>query len=104
MRTDRSSDAGGRQASGVPSRQLSAQERAVLDFERSWWLEGSAKEPLIRERLGMSATRYYKALAALIDMPEALAYDPLVVRRLRRMRDRRRRARFEAPAQGRPGR
>lgn len=84
---------------------LGARGRAILDFERTWWLEGTAKEPLIRERFGVSATRYYKLLAALIDTPEAKDYDPLVVLRLRKLRDRRRRARYEGkPADGTPRR
>jgi hypothetical protein len=84
---------------------LGERERAILDFERTWWTESGVKEPAIRERFGLSATRYYQLLAELIDRDDALAYDPLVVRRLRRTRDRRRRARFEGrPLEERPGR
>jgi beta-phosphoglucomutase-like phosphatase (HAD superfamily) len=84
---------------------LVERERAILDFERTWWTEAGVKEPAIRERFGLSATRYYQLLAELVDRDEALAYDPLVVRRLRRMRDRRRRARYEGrPLEERPGR
>jgi hypothetical protein len=84
---------------------LGERERAILDFERTWWTEAGAKEPAIRERFGLSATRYYQLLAELISTDDALAYDPLVVRRLRRTRDRRRRARFEGrPLEERPGR
>ena len=74
---------------------LSPQERAILDLERSWWREQGPKESLIRARLGISATRYYRVLAGLADLPAAFEYDPLVVLRLRRERDRRRRARYE---------
>jgi hypothetical protein len=74
---------------------LSDRDRAILDFERTWWREAGPKEALIRERFELSATRYYQLLAALIDTDEAYAHDPLVVRRLRRLRDRRRRARHE---------
>jgi hypothetical protein len=82
---------------------LSSRDRAVLDFERSWWTEPGSKQSGIRQRLGLSATRYYQLLGHLLDSPEAEAYDPLVVRRLRRVRDRRRRARFEGrSAGGRP--
>jgi len=77
---------------------LSDRDRAILDFERSWWTEPGPKELAIRERFDLSPTRYYQVLNELLDCGDALAYDPLVVRRLRRMRDRRRRARF----QGRP--
>jgi hypothetical protein len=85
--------------------ELTERDRAILDFERTWWTEGGSKELAIREHFELSATRYYQLLGELMDSPEALAYDPLVVRRLRRVRDRRRRARFEGrPAEERPGR
>ena len=74
---------------------LTDRERAILDFERSCWMVPGPKEAAIRAQLGMSATRYYGLLASLIDSPDALAHDPLGVRRLRRQRDRRRRARYE---------
>ena len=74
---------------------LSARDRAILDFERSWWRLPGTKETQIRARLDMSTTRYYRRLAELVDLPTALDYDPLTVKRLRRDRDDRRRARFE---------
>jgi len=84
---------------------LTDRDRAILDFERSWWSAEGSKESAIRERFELSGTRYYQLLAELVDSPAALEYDPLVVRRLRRERDRRRRARFEGrPVQERPGR
>ncbi len=70
-------------------------ERTMLDLERSWWTEPGPKETAINERLEMSTTRYHELLNELIDRPEAEEHDPLVVRRLRRMRDRRRRSRSE---------
>lgn len=81
---------------------ISELDRAILDFERSWWALPGPKEHDIRERLGLSPTRYYKALAELVDSPEAAAYDPLVVRRLRLRRERRRRERYEGRPPGRP--
>lgn len=81
---------------------LSDDDRAILDFERTWWTLPGPKELAIREHLCLSATRYYKALNGLLESPEAAAYDPLVVRRLRLKRDRRRRARYEGRASGRP--
>jgi hypothetical protein len=72
---------------------LSERDREVLDFERQWWKYAGAKETEIRESFDMSATRYYQVLNALIDRPEALVEDPLLVRRLRRMRAERQRAR-----------
>ena len=75
--------------------QLTDDERALLDLERSWWTEPGPKDVAITDQLGLSVTRYYELLNELIDRPEAEAHDPLVVRRLRRMRDRRRRSRAD---------
>ena len=72
---------------------LSDRDREILEFERQWWKYAGAKETAIRESFDMSATRYYQVLNALIDRPEALVEDPLLVRRLRRMRAERQRAR-----------
>jgi hypothetical protein len=77
---------------------LSDRDRAILDFERSWWTEAGPKDTAIRDRFELSGTRYYQLLTDLIDDQDALDYDPLLIRRLRRARDRRRRARVE----GRP--
>lgn len=65
---------------------LSKRERRVLDFERSWWKLPGPKDRDIREHLGFSATTYYQVLRSLMDKPAALDYDPLTVRRLRRLR------------------
>lgn len=72
---------------------LSERDQAVLAFERQWWKYAGAKEQAIRELFDMSATRYYQVLNALIDDPAALAHDPMLVKRLRRMRSSRQRAR-----------
>jgi hypothetical protein len=72
---------------------LSQRDREVLDFERQWWKYAGAKEQAVRDKFDMSSTRYYQVLNALIDRPEALAHDPLLVRRLRRLRAARQRAR-----------
>jgi uncharacterized protein DUF3263 len=74
---------------------LTDRDKAILDFERSWWSEPGPKETAIRERFELSPTRYYEILNQLLEDPEAMDYDPLVVRRLRRLRDRRRRQRYE---------
>lgn len=66
--------------------ELNAEDRAVLAFEGSWWIEGGVKTTRIRAELGMSSARYYKRLAALIGSPEALECDPLLIRRLRKRR------------------
>ncbi|HVE46951.1 MAG TPA: DUF3263 domain-containing protein [Acidimicrobiales bacterium] len=81
---------------------LTDREQAILDFERSWWTETGPKEVLIRTRFGLSPTRYYQLLNEVLTHPDAAGYDPLVVRRLRRVRDDRRRARYEGRSAGRP--
>jgi Protein of unknown function (DUF3263) len=65
---------------------LSTREREILAFERQWWKYAGAKEQAVRELFEMSSTRYYQVLNALIDRPEALAHDAMLVKRLRRMR------------------
>ena len=82
---------------------LSEREQAILDFERSWWMRDGSKEAAVKDELGLSSARYYQLLGGLLNRDDALAYDPLLVRRLRRLRDRRRRARFEGPS-ATPGR
>ena len=72
---------------------LSDRDQAILGFERQWWKYAGAKEQAIRELFDMSATRYYQVLNALIDDQAALAFDPMLVKRLRRMRASRQRAR-----------
>ena len=72
---------------------LTERDEQVLAFERQWWKYAGAKEQAIRELFGMSATRYYQVLNALIDSPAALAHDPMLIKRLRRMRSSRQRAR-----------
>jgi hypothetical protein len=72
---------------------LTEREREILAFERQWWRYAGAKEQAVREMFDMSATRYYQVLNALIDRPDALAFDPMLVKRLRRMRAARTRAR-----------
>ena len=73
--------------------QLSERDREILEFERQWWKYAGAKEQAIRDLFDMSATRYYQIINGLIDTPEALAFDPMLVKRLRRMRASRQRAR-----------
>lgn len=66
---------------------LSARERDILDFERQWWRHAGAKEEAIRSQFSLPAARYYQLLNAVIDRPEALRHDPMLVRRLLRARD-----------------
>jgi len=72
---------------------LDERSRDVLDFEREAWKLSVTKERAIRERFGFSPSRYHQLLHKVIDRPEALVYDPMLVRRLRRVREVRRRAR-----------
>jgi hypothetical protein len=72
---------------------LTRRDRDILSFERQWWKYAGAKEQAIRELFDMSATRYYQILNTLLDSPEALAADPMLVKRLRRLRASRQRQR-----------
>lgn len=72
---------------------LSDRDQAMLEFERQWWKFAGSKEEAIRQKFDMSGTRYFQILNELIDRPEALAADPLLVKRLRRMRSSRQKAR-----------
>ena len=71
---------------------LTDDELAVLDFEDQWWRHPGAKETEIRAQFGTTPVRHYQRLTALLDRPEALAARPVLVGRLRRLRDARRRA------------
>lgn len=66
---------------------LTERDRAILALEGAWPRHGGAKEEVIRTQLGMSAVRYYQLLGRLIETDAALEYDPMLVRRLRRIRD-----------------
>ncbi len=72
---------------------LAADERQILDFESKWWKYQGSKESSIREEFAMSSTRYYQRLNQLLDSQAALAYNPMLVKRLRRMRSSRQRSR-----------
>src|SRR3954467_12410845 len=89
MAMDLAALTGGQPVSG----ELSERDREILSFERQWWKYAGAKEQAIRELFEMSATRYYQVLNALLDRPEALAADPMLAKRLRRLRSARQRAR-----------
>jgi hypothetical protein len=73
--------------------ELSDRDREILAFERDWWRDATAKDQAARERFGLEARDYYQALSRLVDSDEALELDPLLVRRLRRLRATRRRDR-----------
>ncbi|MBS3940423.1 MAG: DUF3263 domain-containing protein [Actinobacteria bacterium] len=78
------------EASGIDVR---AQQ--ILDFEREWWRYAGAKEQAVKEQFDLSPTRYYQLLNRVIDDEAALAYDPMLVKRLRRLRAARQRQRAE---------
>ena len=82
------------QNEGTP--ELSELEVSVLEFERRWWKYGGAKDHAIRERFDMSATSYFQILNPLLDNPAALASDPMLVKRLRRIRTTRQSERAQA--------
>lgn len=75
---------------------LTERDRAILAFERTWWTLDQPRGVAIAEQFQLSAERYQQLLTELIDMPEALEADPLVVRRLQRERERRHSAKLGA--------
>jgi hypothetical protein len=77
------------------SMELTARERAILDFEREWWMLPGPKEAEIRARFEMAPSSYYRTVNVLMEHPGAADYDPLTVKRLRKQRDERRRVRIE---------
>jgi len=77
----------------TPLGELSDRDREIIAFERQWWKYAGAKEQAVRELFDMSATRYYQVLNALIDNPKALEFDPMLIKRLHRLRASRQRAR-----------
>jgi hypothetical protein len=76
-----------------PEAQLTEREREILAFEGKWWKHAGSKEQAIRDSFGVSSTRYYQLLNGLLDNPAALAHDPVLIGRLRRLRATRARAR-----------
>ena len=75
------------------SNSLSDLEIRILDFESNWWRFAGAKETAIKELFDLSAPRYYQLLNDLIDREDALAASPMLVKRLRRLREARMQAR-----------
>ncbi|MCI4063029.1 DUF3263 domain-containing protein [Micromonospora sp. R77] len=76
-----------------PADRLTERERRILAFEQQWWKHAGAKEQAIRDTFGLSATRYYQLLNGLLDQPAALAAEPVLIGRLRRLRSSRARNR-----------
>lgn len=87
----------GAQTNNAPTNSaLTDDDLEMLDLERQWWKHAGAKDSLIRERFDISPTAYYSRLNQLLDRPEALAADPMTVRRLQRLREQRRQQRSAA--------
>jgi hypothetical protein len=75
------------------ARMLSERHAAMLDFERGWWDSDEPRDQVIRARFQCAPAEYHAELTRVLDDPAALAHDPLVVRRLKRLRLRARRER-----------
>lgn len=86
---------------GTTAEALDERDREMLDFEREWWRYAGAKEQAIRTRFDLSTGRYYELLNELIDRDEAVAHDPMLVKRLRRLRAQRHRQRVARRAAAR---
>jgi len=82
-----------KQSAAAELSELSERDAQILDFERQWWRYAGAKDEAIRELFDLNATRYYQILNSLLDNPAALEHDPMLIKRLRRMRDQRHRER-----------
>jgi hypothetical protein len=93
VRKDDAPDPGSAAASVPDGSDLTERDQAILAFEHRWWKHAGSKEQAIRETFGLSATRYYQLLNVLLDNPAALAAEPVLVGRLRRLRATRSRAR-----------
>jgi len=78
--------------------ELSERDIAIIEFERTYWQLVGSKEAAIRQRFGLSTSRYYQLRDTLLDSREALQYDPLVIRRLLRLRNKRRAVRYGVPS------
>ena len=74
----------------VPQPKLSQRDRAILDFEQSWWESAIPRDQAVREQFQLTEAEYAEVLNHLIASEAAILAEPLLVRRLRRLRDRRR--------------
>jgi len=75
---------------------LSDLEQRILEFERNWWRYAGAKESAVKELFDLTPPRYYQLLNDLIDREDALLASPMLVKRLRRLRQARMSARSHA--------
>ena len=72
---------------------LSELEIKMLDFERQWWRYAGAKESAIKELFDLTPPAYYQMLNNLIDREDAVLAEPILVKRLCRLRESRTAAR-----------
>jgi hypothetical protein len=94
-------DVSAQRAAGADPAGLSERERDILSFERQWWKHPGVKEDSIKSLFDLTPTRYYQILNTLLDHPDALAFDPMLVKRLRRLRSARRHERSARRLDGR---
>jgi len=74
----------------APHQKLSQRDRAILDFEQSWWESATPRDQAVREQFQLTESEYAEVLNQLVASEAALLAEPLLIRRLRRLRDRRR--------------
>jgi hypothetical protein len=74
----------------APHQELSQRDRAILDFEQSWWESATPRDQAVREQFQLTESEYAEVLNQLVASEAALLAEPLLIRRLRRLRDRRR--------------
>ncbi|GAA2953017.1 hypothetical protein GCM10010525_15790 [Glutamicibacter bergerei] len=74
-----------------PDSELDERSQQILNMEKLWWKYAGAKEQAITKQFSISPTNYYQLLNQLIDTDAAMAYDPMLVKRLRRLRSTKRR-------------
>lgn len=82
-------------APAAGSTDLTTHQREILEFEREWWRYAGAKEQAIRAQFDCDTAAYYAELDQIIDTPAALEFDPMLVKRLRRLRAQRQRQRAQ---------
>jgi hypothetical protein len=82
---------------------LPERHAAMLDFERSWWSNDEPRDQVIRARFQCSPDEYHAELTTVLDDPAAMDHDPLVVRRMKRLRLRARKLRHDGAEAAAPG-
>lgn len=68
-------------------------ERQMREFAGHRWQYAGNQETAVRAEFGVSLTRYWQVVNRVLDDPDALRFDPQLVRRLRRIRSARATAR-----------